>query len=254
MELDRGIDMTIEGKVALVTGATRGIGKAIALALADAGCTVVGTATSEGGAASISETLKGVGNAGQGVVLDVSSKESVDEVIAAITEQFGAPMILVNNAGITRDNIMLRMKEDEWDDVINTNLSSIYRVVKAALRPMTKARWGRIINISSVVGSMGNAGQANYAAAKAGIEGFSRALAREIASRNITVNSVAPGFIDTDMTRDLPEAQRDMLKQQIPANRLGSPEDIAAVVAFLASDAAAYVTGETIHVNGGMYM
>ena len=246
--------MNSESKVALVTGATRGIGKAIALALADAGCTVVGTATSEGGAQRISETLKEAGNAGTGMVLDVSSGESVEQVIAAITEQFGAPLILVNNAGITRDNIMMRMKDDEWDDVINTNLTSIYRVVKAALRPMTKARWGRIINISSVVGSMGNAGQSNYAAAKAGIEGYSRALAREIASRDITVNSVAPGFIDTDMTKELPEAQRDALKQQIPANRLGNPEDIAAVVAFLASDGAGYITGDTIHVNGGMYM
>ncbi|WP_289086442.1 3-oxoacyl-ACP reductase FabG, partial [uncultured Spongiibacter sp.] len=189
-----------------------------------------------------------------GMALDVSSSESVDAVLKAIAEQYGPVTVLVNNAGITKDNIMMRMKEDEWFDVIDTNLNSLYRIAKASLRGMTKARWGRIINISSVVGSMGNAGQANYAAAKAGMDGFTRALAREIGSRGITVNSVAPGFIDTDMTKKLPDEQRDALKGQIPLQRLGEPEEIASVVAFLAGDAGGYITGETIHVNGGMYM
>lgn len=241
-------------KIALVTGATRGIGKAIATALAREGLTVVGTATSDAGAEAISAYLAELGNNGCGLMLDVSSAESVESVLKVINERFGAPTVLVNNAGITRDNIMMRMKDEEWFDVMNTNLNALYRLTKACLRGMTKARWGRIVNISSVVGSMGNAGQANYAATKAGMNGFSRALAREVGSRNITVNSVAPGFIDTDMTRDLPEAQREALQSQIPLGRLGSPEEIAAVVAFLVGDGAAYITGETLQVNGGMYM
>lgn len=246
--------MSIEGKIALVTGATRGIGKAIALGLASQGATVIGTATSESGAEQIKASLAEAGNAGTGIILDVSSPESIEAAIAQINEQFGAPTILVNNAGITRDNIMLRMKDDEWDSVIATNLSSIYRVSKAVLRGMTKARWGRIINISSVVGSMGNAGQANYAAAKAGVEGFSRSLAREVGSRGITVNSVAPGFIDTDMTKELSDDHKAAMLSAVPVQRLGQPEEISAAVGYLASDAAGYVTGETLHVNGGMYM
>lgn len=246
--------MSIEGKVALVTGATRGIGKAIASELAARGAIVIGTATSESGAGKITENLKALGNSGTGIVLNVSDAESVKQAFEMMAENYEAPTIVVNNAGITRDNIMLRMKDEEWDEVINTNLTSIYRVTKAALRGMTKARWGRIINISSVVGSMGNAGQSNYAASKAGIEGYTRALAREVASRGVTVNAVAPGFIDTDMTKDLPDAHKDGLLSQIPANRLGKAEEIGATVGFLASDAAAYITGETLHVNGGMYM
>ena len=246
--------LALEGKVALVTGATRGIGKAIALQLASQGAVVIGTATSESGASSITQALKDAGNTGTGMVLNVSDADSVAETLKAIVEAYGAPAILVNNAGITRDNLLMRMKDDEWDDVINTNMSSIFRMAKGCLRGMTKARWGRVINISSVVGSMGNAGQANYAAAKAGVEGFSRAMAREVASRNITVNSIAPGFIATDMTDALGEEQKDTLRTQIPLQRLGTPEDIANVVGFLASDAGAYITGETIHVNGGMYM
>jgi len=246
--------MSIEGKVALVTGATRGIGKAIALELGRQGVVVVGTATSESGAQTISAVLAEAGIEGKGVVLDVASAASVDAVLNQIQAEYGAVTILVNNAGITRDNILMRMKDDEWESVLNTNLTSIYRVAKGCLRGMTKARWGRIINVSSVVASMGNAGQCNYAAAKAGIEGFSRALAREVASRNITVNSVAPGFIDTDMTSGLADEHKEKLKAQIPLNRLGRPEEIAAVVGFLASDAGGYVTGETIQVNGGMYM
>ena len=241
-------------KVALVTGASRGIGKAIALELGKAGMTVVGTATSESGAQAISERFAEHGVTGTGMALDVSSSESVDAVLKAIAEQYGPVTVLVNNAGITKDNIMMRMKEDEWFDVIDTNLNSLYRIAKASLRGMTKARWGRIINISSVVGSMGNAGQANYAAAKAGMDGFTRALAREIGSRGITVNSVAPGFIDTDMTKALSDEQREAIFKDIPANRLGQPEEVAATVAFLVSDGAAYISGETIHVNGGMYM
>ncbi|MEH6472691.1 MAG: 3-oxoacyl-ACP reductase FabG [Halopseudomonas sp.] len=246
--------MSIEGKVALVTGATRGIGKAISLELGRQGVVDVGTATSEGGAQAISQNLADAGVSGKGVVLDVASQESVDAVLAEIQGEFGAITIVVNNAGITRDNILMRMKADEWDSVVNTNMTSIYRVAKGCLRGMTKARWGRIINVSSVVASMGNAGQTNYAAAKAGVEGFSRALAREVASRNITVNSVAPGFIDTDMTSGLAEEHKEKLKSQIPLNRLGAPEEVAAVVGFLASEAGGYVTGDTIHVNGGMYM
>lgn len=243
---------TEEQRVALVTGATRGIGKAIAHELALAGHTVVGTATSEGGAATISENLGPIG--GVGVKLDVSDADAVRECISTITTEHGAPTILVNNAGITRDNLMMRMKDDEWSDVINTNLNPLFTVSKACLRGMTKARWGRIINISSVVGSMGNAGQANYAASKAGAEGLSRAMAKELGSRAVTVNCVAPGFIATDMTDVLSEEQKALMMGQIPLGRLGSPEEIAKVVAFLASNSGAYITGETIHVNGGMYM
>ncbi len=241
-------------KVALVTGASRGIGRAIAEALGAAGNTVIGTATSESGAEKISAYLAEAGISGTGKVLNVTDAEQVEALVKQIGEEFAAPTIVVNNAGITKDNIMLRMKAAEWDDVIDTNLSAAFRVVKACLKGMTKARWGRIINISSVVGSMGNAGQANYAATKAGIEGFTRSLARELGSRSITVNAVAPGFIETDMTAVLPEEQKQALAQQIPLARLGQPAEIAALVAFLASDAGAYITGETIHVNGGMYM
>lgn len=237
-------------KVALVTGASRGIGRAIAEQLIANGFFVVGTATTDKGAAAIGDAL---GENGSGKRLDVADKTSVDATLKSINEEFGAPLVLVNNAGITRDNIMLRMKEDEWDDVINTNLNSLYRVSKACLKGMTKARWGRIINISSVVGTMGNAGQANYAAAKGGVEGFSRALARELGSRNITVNSVAPGFIQTDMTEALPEAQKEALLQGIPLGRLGQPAEIASAVAWLASEGGGYVTGTTLHVNGGMF-
>lgn len=246
--------MSLQGKVALVTGASRGIGQAIALELGRQGAIVIGTATSSSGAERIAETLKSNGIEGTGLVLDVSSDDSVAATLESLQQQFGQPAILVNNAGITRDNLMLRMKDEEWHDVIDTNLSSLYRLTKGVLRGMTKARWGRIISIGSVVGAMGNAGQVNYAAAKAGLEGFSRALAREVGSRGITVNAVAPGFIDTDMTRELPEAQRDALLGQIPLGRLGQAEEIAKVVAFLASDGAAYVTGATVPVNGGMYM
>lgn len=246
--------MSLQGKVALVTGASRGIGQAIALELGRQGAVVIGTATTASGAERIAETLKEYGIEGAGLVLDVGDNESVASTLEHIQQHLGQPLILVNNAGITRDNLMLRMKDDEWFDVINTNLSSLYRLSKAVLRGMTKARYGRIINIGSIVGAMGNAGQVNYAAAKAGLEGFGRALAREVGSRAITVNAVAPGFIDTDMTRELPEAQRDALLTQIPLGRLGQAEEIAKVVAFLASDGAAYVTGATIPVNGGMYM
>lgn len=244
----------LQGKVALVTGASRGIGKAIALSMGKAGATVIGTATTDSGAAAITETLRIEGIQGQGMALDVTSVDECQAVVKAVSEQYGAPLILVNNAGITRDNILMRMKDNEWNDVVDTNLNSIFRMSKAVLRGMTKARWGRIVNISSVVGSMGNKGQANYAAAKAGIEGFSRAMAREVGSRNITVNTVAPGFIETDMTKALPEEQRDFLLGQIPLARLGQPEEIAASVVFLVSGAAGYITGETLHVNGGMYM
>lgn len=246
--------MSLQGKVALVTGASRGIGQAIAFELGRQGAVVVGTATSAAGAERIDEALKANGIEGAGLVLNVGDAESVNSVLEQIQKDFGAVTILVNNAGITRDNLMLRMKDDEWFDVINTNLNSLFRLSKAVLRGMTKARWGRIISIGSVVGAMGNAGQTNYAAAKAGLEGFGRALAREVGSRAITVNSVAPGFIDTDMTRELPEAQREALLTQIPLGRLGQAEEIAKVVGFLASDGAAYVTGATVPVNGGMYM
>ena len=239
-------------RVAIVTGATRGIGRAIALELAGMGHQVFGTATSEAGANTISDTLRASG--GKGLVLNVSDADACREAVAAITAEAGAPTILVNNAGITRDNLMMRMKDEEWHDVIGTNLNPLFTMSKACLRGMTKARWGRIITISSVVGSMGNAGQANYAASKAGAEGMSRAMAKELGSRSITVNCVAPGFIDTDMTKVLTEDQKSLMLNQIPLARLGEPEEIAAVVGFLASDAGAYITGETIHVNGGMYV
>ncbi|MGB0446720.1 MAG: 3-oxoacyl-ACP reductase FabG [Pseudomonadales bacterium] len=245
--------MSIEGKVALVTGATRGIGKAIALQLASQGAVVIGTATSESGAATISAYLADAGT-GKGMVLNVTDSDSVTSTLKELVSEFGAPTILVNNAGITKDNLLMRMKEEEWDAVIDTNLNSIFRLTKGCLRGMTKAKWGRVVNISSVVGSMGNMGQTNYAATKAAVEGFSRSMAREVASRNITVNSIAPGFIATDMTNALGEDQKDMLRTQIPLQRLGAPEDIAALVGFLVSDAGSYITGETIHVNGGMYM
>lgn len=237
--------------VALVTGASRGIGSAIATTLASAGATVVGTATTGKGAEQIAKAL---GSSGRGAVLDISSEESVTTLIADIQAREGAPTIVVNNAGITRDNLLLRMKADEWDTVLSTNLSGVYRVCKATLRGMMKAKGGRIINIASVIGLMGNPGQANYAAAKAGIIGFSKSLAREVGSRNITVNVVAPGFIDTDMTRVLTDEQRAAMLGQVPLGRLGEPQDIANAVLFLASDAAAYITGETLHVNGGMLM
>jgi len=241
-------------QIALVSGASRGIGQAIALALGEQGATVIGTATSENGAKNISETLQKAGIKGTGMVLNVADSESVSECLKQITSDFGAPDILVNNAGITRDNLLMMMKDDQWDDIINTNLTSIFRMTKAVIRAMMKKRNGRIINISSVVGATGNPGQTNYAAAKAGLVGFSKSLAREIGSRNITVNTVAPGFIDTDMTRELAEEQRQSLAAQIPLGRLGNAEEVAAAVVFLASPNAAYITGETIHVNGGMYM
>lgn len=246
--------MNLNEDIALVTGASRGIGQAIALELGRQGARVVGTATSEKGAEAISAALAEAGIEGTGLVLDVTDPASVETALATVAERFGAPSILVNNAGITRDNLLLRMKDEEWDDIIRTNLSSVYRLSKACLRGMMKARRGRIISIASVVGATGNAGQTNYAAAKAGVIGFSKSLAREAGSRGITVNVVAPGFIDTDMTRALPDAQRDALLGQIPLARLGRPQEIAAAVAFLASPAAAYITGETLHVNGGMYM
>lgn len=241
----------LDGQLALVTGASRGIGAAIAAALASAGATVVGTATGEPGAAAISKLL---GGSGRGMVLDIADEASVDAAFKDLQAAEGSPVIVVNNAGITRDNLLLRMKSDEWDSVLATNLSGAFRVCKAALRGMMKARHGRIINIASVIGVMGNAGQANYAAAKAGIIGFSKSLAREVGSRNITVNVVAPGFIDTDMTRVLAEEQRNAMLAQVPLARLGESEDIANAVVFLASPAAAYITGETLHVNGGMLM
>jgi 3-oxoacyl-[acyl-carrier protein] reductase len=244
----------IAGRIALVTGASRGIGRAIAETLARQGATVVGTATSAEGAAAIGLRLAEQGLRGRGARLDVSDEQSVEALFTDLTAHEGAPEILVNNAGITRDNLLMRMKSDEWNDVVSTNLSSLYRVCKASLRGMMKARYGRIVNISSVVGLIGNPGQTNYAAAKAGMIGFTKSLAREIASRNITVNVVAPGFIATDMTRALDEKQVEALKSQIPLARLGTPADIAAAVAFLASDAGAYITGETLSVNGGLSM
>ena len=239
-------------RIALVTGASRGIGSAIARVLAEQGMRVVGTATSEAGADAIHSKLAPLD--GLGRVLNVTDPASIESLMESIRADLGEPVVLVNNAGITQDNILMRMKEDEWHQVIDTNLTALYRLSKACVRGMTKARWGRIINVTSVVGSMGNAGQSNYAATKAGAEGMARSLARELGSRSITVNCVAPGFIDTDMTRALAEAQRDALQSQIPLGRLGEPDDIAATVAFLASDAGQYITGETIHVNGGLYM
>lgn len=246
--------MSIKGKVALVTGASRGIGAAIADHLGAEGAIIIGTATSAAGAQKITERLAEKGITGAGKVLNVTDADSVATLLKEIQDEFGAPAILVNNAGITKDNLLMRMSEEEWFDVINTNLSAIYRLSKACLRGMMKARWGRIINISSVVGSMGNAGQSNYAATKAGVAGFARALAKEVGSRGITVNTVAPGFIDTDMTRELTEEQKNLMLSQIALGRLGQPEEIAAVVGFLASEAGSYITGDTLHVNGGMYM
>lgn len=246
--------MPLKGEIALVTGASRGIGLAITLELGRQGAAVVGTATSAGGAEAIGKTLADNGIQGRGAVLNVTDQASIDALLKEMETSGGMPGILVNNAGITRDNLLLRMREDEWDDIMDTNLKSVFRMTKSCLRAMTKARKGRIISISSVVGATGNPGQANYAAAKAGIVGFTKALAREVGSRNITVNAVAPGFIDTDMTRALPEAAREALLRQIPLGRLGNPEDIAHAVAFLASPQAAYITGATLHVNGGMFM
>lgn len=245
---------SLKNEIALVTGASRGIGQSIALALGARGATVIGTATSEKGAQAISDYLAEKGLKGQGFMLDVTDPASVDNTLADIQATFGAPVILVNNAGITRDNLLMRMKDEEWNEIINTNLTSVYRLSKACLRAMMKARKGRIVSISSVVGVAGNAGQSNYAAAKAGLIGFTKSLAREVGARGITVNAVAPGFIDTDMTRSLPDAQREALLTSIPLNRLGQPDEIAAAVAFLVSPEAAYITGETLHVNGGMYM
>ncbi len=244
----------LSDKIALVTGASRGIGQAIAQALGAANATVIGTATSDGGAANIASALEQAGIKGTGMVLNVSDSESIAACLKRVSDEFGSPDILVNNAGITRDNLLMIMKDEQWDDIINTNLSSVFRMAKSVIRPMMKKRNGRIINISSVVGATGNAGQTNYAAAKAGLVGFSKSLAREIGSRKVTVNTVAPGFIDTDMTRELPQEQRDALSSQIPLGRLGAADEVAAAVVFLASPAAAYITGETIHVNGGMYM
>jgi len=246
--------MDLGGQVALVTGASRGIGRSIALALGGRGATVVGTATTDAGAQSITAYLSQAQIRGNGAQLDVRIATNVERLVAEIEHAHGAVSILVNNAGIARDNLAMRMKEDEWDAVIDTNLKSVFRLCKAVMRGMMKARSGRVINITSVVGSSGNAGQINYAAAKAGIAGLTRSLAREIGSRGITVNCVAPGFIDTDMTRVLTDAQREALLRQIPLGRLGNPEDVAAVVAFLASPQAAYITGATLHVNGGLYM
>jgi len=246
--------MTLQGKTALVTGASRGIGQAIALELGKQGATVIGTATTEKGAQAISDYLAQAGVSGRGLILNVNDSVQIEQVLVALRAQFGEVAILVNNAGITKDNLLARMTDEEWDDVLATNLKSVFRLSRAVLRGMMKARAGRIINISSVVGSMGNPGQANYAASKAGMAGFSKSLAQEIGSRNITVNCVAPGFIDTDMTLALGEEQRAKLVEHVPLKRLGLPADVAAAVAFLAGPGAAYITGVTLHVNGGMYM
>jgi 3-oxoacyl-[acyl-carrier protein] reductase len=246
--------MSLVNEIALVTGASRGIGLAIALELGKQGATVIGTATSSDGAEKITNILKENGIKGEGKALNVTDPASIEQLLAAMQKSPGAPTILVNNAGITRDNLLMRMKDEDWDVIMETNLKSVYRMSKACIRAMTKARKGRIISIASVVGSIGNAGQANYAAAKAGVMGFTRALAREIGGRHVTVNAVAPGFIDTDMTRAMPDEQKALLLQQIPLGRLGLPEEIAAAVGFLASPQAAYITGTTIHVNGGMFM
>ncbi|SNX47053.1 3-oxoacyl-[acyl-carrier-protein] reductase FabG [Vibrio thalassae] len=243
--------MNLEGKIALVTGASRGIGRSIAELLVERGATVIGTATSENGAAAISEYL---GENGKGLALNVTDTDSIEAVLKQINADFGAIDILINNAGITRDNLLMRMKDDEWTDIMDTNLTSIFRLSKAVLRGMMKKRQGRIINVGSVVGTMGNAGQTNYAAAKAGVIGFTKSMAREVASRGVTVNTVAPGFIETDMTKALNDEQRAATLANVPAGRLGDPREIASAVAFLASPEAAYITGETLHVNGGMYM
>jgi len=248
------MDLSLQGQVALVTGASRGIGASIADTLAGMGAIVVGTATAKSGAESISRRLASINPNSRGEPLDVNDAEACEELVKTITGQDSAPTILVNNAGITRDQLLMRMKEEDWEEVLSTNLRSVFRLSKACLRGMMKARSGRIISISSVIGSMGNAGQSNYAAAKSGMEGFSRSLAREVGSRNITVNVIAPGFIDTDMTRALEESQREEMIKGIALQRLGQAEDIAAAVAFLASPAGGYITGQTLHVNGGMYM
>jgi len=246
--------MSLENQICLVTGATRGIGRAITLELGRLGGTVFGTATSESGAELISNTLLENQIEGQGMVLNVTDPDSLAAVIEQMKESFGMPLVVVNNAGITRDNLLMRMKDEDWDALMETNLKSVYRVSKACLRSMTKARFGRIINVTSVVGVSGNPGQTNYSAAKAGVIGFTKSLAQEVAGRNITVNTVAPGFIDTDMTRSLGDDQREALLQRIPAGRLGQPEDIASAVGYLATPEASYITGATLHVNGGMYM
>lgn len=246
--------MNFKDKVILVTGASRGIGAAIADNLGSLGSTVVATATSNDGAKKISERFESLNIKGEGHILDVSDKDSIDNIMELIKTKYEAPLILVNNAGITKDNILLRMKDEEWLDVMDTNLNAIYRLSKACLRGMTKARWGRIITIGSVVGSTGNPGQTNYSATKAGILGFTKSLARELGPRNITVNCVSPGFIDTDMTKNLPDASRDALLTAVPLGRFGNPDEVAEVVSFLAGDTGAYITGENIHVNGGMYM
>lgn len=244
----------LKGQIALVTGATRGIGRAIALELGAQGATVIGTATSENGAAEIQKTLDGAGLAGMGAVLNVTDAAACEALIGAVEKKYGAVSVLVNNAGITKDNLSMRMKDEEWDAVIDTNLKAVFRLSKGVMRGMMKARFGRIVNITSVVGSSGNPGQANYCAAKAGVAGMTRALAQELGSRGITVNCVAPGLIDTDMTKGLPEEQRQAMLKAIPANRLGQPEDVAHAVTFLASPNAGFITGVTLHVNGGMYM
>ena len=243
----------LNGKIVLVTGATRGIGKAIALTLGNAGATVIGTATSEAGASNVSQMLDDEKISGKGMVLNVTNKDQISNLHETIKNDFGLVDILVNNAGITRDNILLRMKEDEWEDIINTNLSSIYKMSKSVLRGMIKKRSGRIISITSVVGAMGNAGQSNYAAAKAGIIGFTKSLAREVGIRGVTVNAVAPGFIETDMTDSLPDEQKEFLASQIPMGRLGTVDEVAQAVLFLAGESGSYITGQTLHVNGGMY-
>jgi len=246
--------MSLTNEIALVTGASRGIGQAITMELCAQGATVIGTATSEKGAQSISDYIQAAGGKGQGMVLDVTDQSSIDGVLKEMKANVGAPGILVNNAGITRDNLLIRMKDEEWEAIMTTNLTSLFRVSRACIKPMMKARKGRIISIASVVGVSGNAGQCNYGAAKAGVIGFSKSLAREVGSRGITINVVAPGFIDTDMTKALPDEQREALLTQVPLNRLGNVTEIAKAVSFLASDGAGYITGETLHVNGGMYM